>query len=571
MEEKKKVGLAEWKFLIRLWLSSKKATAFLLLFYVLNLVLPFLVSFYRIPMISAIIEDPTDLWPKLYELGKWCLLIAILDTIRPRAYKAAGVFVFIDVLNDFIHRIMNAKVEQIDEMTPAKVNTGINVINSVADVGQMTGHVIYGIGYLAATLTALYKYLDMQTYIIISAYLLVAVVLFYLNRRISKIAEENELLKRARDQELENSINGFGEVRIYNTGKRHTNSMKDKNDKIGAGIMRKMNIIQGMYVTFNILNMGGVILVLVLSVSRRLSGEMSVADLITAVNLIGQLEGPMDTFLQMFDEIMEYMGRIGLLQEVYDWEPPEKKGTINLGSWKEIVFQMVNFHYASTTDNAISNFTMTIHKGEKIGICGPKGCGKSTLGKLLLRFYKPQSGSIQIDGIDIGEFTSGSYTKTFGAVQQENAIFKGTIRENLMYGNPSADEVQMIEACKKAGIYDFICGLEKGFDTDAGLNGRKLSGGQRQCIAIARMLIRNPEVIILDEATSALDNESERMVQNAIDQIGKDKTTITIAHRLTTIKNCDRILVMGKSGVVEEGTHEQLLARKGEYYKLWNQ
>jgi ABC-type multidrug transport system fused ATPase/permease subunit len=207
---------------------------------------------------------------------------------------------------------------------------------------------------------------------------------------------------------------------------------------------------------------------------------------------------------------------------------------------------------------------MVIRKGERVGICGETGDGKSTLLKLLNRFYLPDSGHISIDHVNMDQITMSSYRKLVGSVQQENIVFPGSIRDNILFAVPNATEYELIEACKKAELYNFVSKLPEKFDTVVGPRGLTLSGGQKQRIALARLFLQDPEIILLDEATSALDNETETLIQDAIAKL-EGKTIITVAHRLSTIKDCDCIYVMKGGRVAEFGTHEKLIERGGIY------
>ena len=220
---------------------------------------------------------------------------------------------------------------------------------------------------------------------------------------------------------------------------------------------------------------------------------------------------------------------------------------------------------------ALKHVSFSMKRGESLALIGRNGSGKSTIVNLLCRFYEPTSGRILIDGQDISKVTIKSLREDIGIVQQDVYLFSGSVADNIAYGKPDATREEIIEAARLAGAERFIMALKDGFDTYVGERGVKLSGGQKQRIAIARVFLKNPPILILDEATSALDNESEILVGQSLEKLAHGRTTLTIAHRLTTIKNYDRILVLGSEGIVESGTHEELLAKQGVYYRLWNQ
>ena len=236
-----------------------------------------------------------------------------------------------------------------------------------------------------------------------------------------------------------------------------------------------------------------------------------------------------------------------------------------------IRFDDVSFEYPDDHNKVLHHVSLDIKAGERLALVGPSGGGKTTLCNLIPRFYDVTSGHIYIDGQDIQQVTLKSLREDIGIVQQDVYLFSGSVADNIAYGKPDATREEIIEAARLAGAERFIMALKDGFDTYVGERGVKLSGGQKQRIAIARVFLKNPPILILDEATSALDNESEILVGQSLEKLAHGRTTLTIAHRLTTIKNYDRILVLGSEGIVESGTHEELLAKQGVYYRLWNQ
>ena len=251
--------------------------------------------------------------------------------------------------------------------------------------------------------------------------------------------------------------------------------------------------------------------------------------------------------------------------EIFD--EPDAKELVNPKG--EIIFENVSFEYPDDHNKVFHHLNLTIHAGEKLAIVGPSGGGKTTLCNLIPRFYDVSGGTITVDGTSIRNLTLKSLRQNIGIVQQDVYLFSGTVYDNIAYGKPGASREEVIEAAKKAGADEFIRGLRDGYDTYVGERGVKLSGGQKQRISIARVFLKNPPIIILDEATSALDNESEYAVAKSLNELAKGRTTLTIAHRLSSIRNSDRILVLTDEGLVEEGNHDELMALGGIYHQFY--
>lgn len=262
-----------------------------------------------------------------------------------------------------------------------------------------------------------------------------------------------------------------------------------------------------------------------------------------------------ERFLQIMDADIE------IFDEPDARELKEPKG--------EIVFNQVSFEYPDDHNKVFHNLNLTIHAGEKLAIVGPSGGGKTTLCNLIPRFYDVSGGTITLDGQNIKGLTLKSLRSSIGIVQQDVYLFSGTVYENIAYGKPGATREEVMEAAKRAGADEFIRALHDGYDTYVGERGVKLSGGQKQRISIARVFLKNPPIIILDEATSALDNESEYAVAKSLNELAKGRTTLTIAHRLSSIRNSDRILVLTEDGIVEEGNHDELMELGGIYHQFY--
>ena len=266
---------------------------------------------------------------------------------------------------------------------------------------------------------------------------------------------------------------------------------------------------------------------------------------------------------------------VAAAERVFEFlEQPEEietaKGEIDTSKIKgNVEFKHVNFGY-DEDKTIINDFSANIKEGQKIAIVGPTGAGKTTMVKLLMRFYDVNSGEINIDGHNIKDFKRGELRKMFGMVLQDTWLFGGTVKENIKYGNEEATDGEVIEAAKAAHVHHFIKTLPKGYNSILNEESSNVSAGQKQLLTIARVILANPKILILDEATSSIDTRTEIQIQKAMDNLMNGRTSFIIAHRLSTIKNADLILVMNHGDIIEQGTHEELLAKKGEYEKLYN-
>ena len=300
-------------------------------------------------------------------------------------------------------------------------------------------------------------------------------------------------------------------------------------------------------------------------------GTMSPGDLIAFILYAGLLIGPFGGFARLFSQVKEGQGALQRVFEILDTAPDvaDLPGARPLPAVRgEIMMAGVRFAYDERSPVLI-DISFTARPGELVAIVGPTGAGKTTLINLLHRFYDPSAGSVMIDGHDLRTVTLRSFYEQIGLVPQETHLFGGTIRENILYGRLNATENELMAAARAANAHQFITAFPDGFETQVGEKGVTLSGGERQRIAIARAILKDPRILILDEATSALDNESELLVQEALDRLMKNRTTFVIAHRLSTIQKADRIMVLDKGRIVEQGTHAELMDRRGLYYYLY--
>lgn len=303
-------------------------------------------------------------------------------------------------------------------------------------------------------------------------------------------------------------------------------------------------------------------------------GKMSSGDIVAFILYVQTLLTTVRRIVEFTEQFQRGMTGIERFTEIMDQDIEifDDDDAVDLKDVKgKIEIKDVSFKYNNNNENVLNNISFTINPGQKVALVGPSGGGKTTLCNLIPRFYDVEDGEILVEGIDVRKIKLQSLRSNIGMVQQDVYLFSGTVRENILYGKPDATEQEIIDASKAAGAYDFIMNLENGFDTYVGERGVMLSGGQKQRISIARVFLKNPPILILDEATSALDNKSEFIVQKSLENLAKGRSSLTIAHRLTTVQNADLILVLTEEGIIERGTHQQLMEQKGYYYNLYTQ
>ena len=373
--------------------------------------------------------------------------------------------------------------------------------------------------------------------------------------------------------QINSSLSGMQLTKAFDNEKYEVENFRVVNNTLKNVRLKQVKEIGFFHSTMNyLINITNLILLIVGGL-MYIHNQIDSADLIMfflyvnfLVSPITKLSSTVETTQHAWSGFEKFYNIMQIKNKIESKENPVYKDCFE----GKIEFKNVNFKYKEENEEVLSNFNLVINPGLKVAIVGETGVGKSTISKIIPRFYEVNDGEILIDDINIKDYELYNLRRLIGHVQQDVFIFYGSIKENILYGNPLASEEEVIEASKKANIYDFIMSLPQGFDTLCGERGIQLSGGQKQRISIARIFLKNPNILILDEATSALDNVTEKLIQKSFDELAIGKTTIMIAHRLTTIKNADLIVVLGKNGILEQGTHDELMKRNEVYASMYN-
>ena len=394
----------------------------------------------------------------------------------------------------------------------------------------------------------------------------------YFNKKMKKAFRENRARIADINTQIEDSLSGIRVVKSFANEKVEMKKFRQGNErfvnskKLSYKYMGTYNSGMGAFTTLITIS------VLLTGAFYLTKGAMPVEDLVTVLLYISNFTDPVKkliTFTEQFQNgysgYSRFLEIMAVASDIQD--APEAKEVNDVKG--AIDFENVSFAYEGTQEKVLSHVNLKVKAGEYVALVGSSGAGKTTLCSLIPRFYDVTEGSVLLDGEDIRNLKLQSLRNQIGIVQQDVYLFAGTVMENIRYGKPDATDEEVIRAAKAANAHEFITELEQGYDTDIGQRGVKLSGGQKQRLSIARVFLKNPPILIFDEATSALDNESEKIVQQSLENLAKDRTTFVIAHRLSTIRKAQRILVLTEDGIAEEGTHEELMKKEGIYSSLY--
>ena len=514
----------------------------------------------------------------LYAAGAMIMLAAIgailmyWNTIFSTVISSS---IYKDIVTDIYNKIQTLDMEyfsgkKIGDMMTRTMTDPSNINSIILEVFNMIPEVIKLVLCLGI---AFYIDFDLTLGVMIVTPILIITVRKYA-KRLKRSGKQRQEALDSLNSKLQETLSGIRVIRAFATEKHEINDFKKKNINLKKIAVKSARYNAKANSIMEAMNYIIIALLLMFSGYRVLRAKnFTPGDFITIVGAISSMYTPARRAMTRFNSISANISSITRVSEILEEVPAivNKKDCLKFENFaRDITFENVDFKYKDSTEKILKNINLDVKKGETIAFVGNSGGGKSTLVNLIPRFFDVSGGSLKIDGIDIRDYEIKSLRKAIGIVPQETFLFSGTILSNIKYSRQNATFEEIVEAAKQANAHEFIENLSDGYNTEIGERGVKLSGGQKQRIAIARAILENPQILILDEATSALDNESEKLVQDALEKLMDGKTTFVIAHRLTTIENSNKIVVIQKGEIKEVGNHNELLNKNGIYKALYN-
>ena len=483
--------------------------------------------------------------------------------------------IYKNITDDLYVKIQSLDMEyfsrtKIGELMTKVLNDPSNVNYLIIESFNLLSEIFRAIVCL---IIAFYKDWKLTLGVLVIAPILIVTVKRY-SKKLKKSGRARQEATGILNSKLQETLSGIRVIKAFAMEKEEIRDFRKKSLELKKVALKSARYTSKSSAISEAINYIMVAMLLMFGGFRVLRGNhFTTGDFITIVGAISSMYTPVKRAISRYNEISMNIPSIGRIFEILDVVPEiaDAPDCVNFEEFKsDITFENADFSYKDSDEKVLKNINLVAKKGETVALVGNSGGGKSTLVNLIPRFFDVTGGKITIDGVDVKNYKIKSLRKKIGIVPQETFLFGGTILENIRYANQNASVEEVIEAAKMANAHEFIEKLEQGYETEIGERGIKLSGGQKQRISIARAILENPQILILDEATSALDNESEQLVQDALEKLMKGKTTFVIAHRLSTIINSDKIIVIQQGEIRETGTHEELLDKDGIYKSLYN-
>ena len=447
--------------------------------------------------------------------------------------------------------------------------------NDLMDISELAHHgpenvIISSISVITAFiyLSTINIYLTLIIFVCVPFLLMISM---FLRKKMREAFKKSRQSIAQINASLEGSISGIRVTKAFTNAEKEQEKFEDGNRAFVSARKEAYRAMGQFHSSTSFITDVFNVIVLIAGGLFLYNGEINFADYSAFVVSVGMFISPVMTLINFMEQFQNGVTGFERFIEIIDTEPErDDSGATDAGILEgKIELRNVTYSYDGASE-VLKNVSLTVEKGKTYALVGPSGGGKTTICHLIPHFYRIQEGKILIDGKDINTMTNESLRKNIGIVQQDIYLFNSTIKENILYGRLDATDDEVIEAAKRANIHDYIMSLENGYDTEIGERGVRLSGGQKQRLSIARVFLKNPPILILDEATSALDNTTEIYIQQALDELCRGRTTIVVAHRLSTIKNADEIAVVSAGEIVECGTHDELIKKDGEYASLYN-
>jgi len=530
---------------------------------------------------KTILEShPPNALGQIYAVGALMLvLIAILTICNFYVdYKGhlMGALMERDMRRELFEHYQKLSFRFYDDQRTGQLMSRIT--NDLFSLSELYHHgpedyLIYTVKFVGAFLILL----RINTQLTLAVFLFLPILTLYslyFNKRLNASLKRNKQRIGDVNAQVEDSLSGIRVVKSFANEATEMEKFAYENDRFVESRRSTYRNEAYFYEGIGVLIQLITVTVVIFGAARIATGAaLDLADLITFLLYIGNFIEPIQKLTHMTEQFQEGVTGFERFMEIIEVEPDiqDAADAIEIEHVRgNIEFRNVGFRYRDDHAHVLKNISLDVKAGEYIALVGSSGVGKTTLCSLIPRFYEVSEGEVLLDGINIKDITLHSLRRNVGVVQQDVYLFAGTVYENIRYGKPSASQAEIIAAAKRANAHNFIMTLPDGYDTDIGQRGVKLSGGQKQRLSIARVFLKDPPLLIFDEATSSLDNESERVVQEALETLAKHRTTFVIAHRLSTIRNARRIIVLTDRGIEEQGTHEELLTLDGTYARLYN-